>query len=72
MGACKEAGRSLLSLLELLLCVAVKNKRLRDELEAVLIAAMPTANSAKPKLLKERMPAQVIKLLYDIYLHNKA
>jgi len=51
---------------------AVKSKRLRDELEAVLIAAMPTANSAKPKLLKEKMPAQVIKLLHEIYGHNKA
>lgn len=50
---------------------AVKNKKLRDEVEAILIAAMPTANSAKPKLLKEKMPAQVIKLLHEIYGHNK-
>ena len=28
-------------------------------LEAILIAAMPTANSAKPKLNKERLPKEV-------------
>jgi len=50
---------------------AVKNKKLRDELEAILIAAMPTANSAKPKLPKEKMPAQVIELLHEIYAHSK-
>lgn len=45
---------------------AVRNKNLRNELEAILIAAMPTANSAKPKLPKEKMPAGVIKLLHKI------
>jgi hypothetical protein len=42
---------------------AVANPKHRDELEGVLIAAMPTANSAKPKLQRERMPPEVRELL---------
>ena len=41
---------------------AVADERGRDELEAILIAAMPTANSAKPKLTKMRFPNEVSKL----------
>jgi len=50
---------------------AVEDKKKRNELEAILIAAMPTANSARPKLPKEKMPVEVIKLLREIYGHNK-
>ena len=42
---------------------AVPDKRGRDELEGILIAAMPTANSAKPKLNKERLPKEVANLM---------
>jgi hypothetical protein len=51
---------------------AVEDKKQRDELEAILIAAMPTANSARPKLQKEKMPNEVAQLLHEIYAHNKA
>lgn len=37
-----------------------------SEIEAILIAAMPTANSAKPKLAKEKFPLTVTKLLRKI------
>ena len=46
---------------------AVDNPRHRDELEGILIAAMPTANSTKPRLLRERMPRDVRDLLRKIY-----
>jgi hypothetical protein len=39
-----------------------------NELEGILIAAMPTANSAKPKLQRERMPKEVRDLLKQINL----
>jgi hypothetical protein len=42
---------------------AVDDGKARDELEAILIAAMPTANSAKPKLNKERLPREVANLM---------
>jgi len=42
---------------------AVPNRKHRDELEGVLIAAMPTANSAKPKVRREHMPREVRNLL---------
>jgi hypothetical protein len=42
---------------------AVPDKKGRDELEGILIAAMPTANSSKPKLKKERLPKEVISLM---------
>jgi hypothetical protein len=51
---------------------AVEDKNQRDELEAILIAAMPTANSAKPRLPKEKMPREVLELLHEIYAHGKA
>jgi len=51
---------------------AVEDKEQRDELEAILIAAMPTANSAEPKLPKEIMPGKVRELLHEIYAHGKA
>jgi hypothetical protein len=42
---------------------AVPDKYERQELEAILIAAMPTANSAKPKLNKIRTPPQIRQLM---------
>jgi hypothetical protein len=45
---------------------AVADPKHRNELEGILIAAMPTANSAKPRLKKERMPKGVRGLLAKI------
>jgi hypothetical protein len=43
---------------------AVPDKKGRDELEGILIAAMPTANGAKPKFgAKERLPKPVGSLM---------
>src|SRR5438874_12235062 len=47
-------------------CSAKARDKLHDELEAILIAAMPTANSAKPKLNKMRMPPSVVVLMKKI------
>jgi hypothetical protein len=45
---------------------AVPDQKGRDELEGILIAAMPTVNSSEPKLIKMRFPPKVIKLLKKI------
>lgn len=45
---------------------AVTDAKGRDELEAILIAAMPTANSSKPKLNKLRIPPEVGTLMRQI------
>ena len=45
---------------------AISDIRGCKELEAILIAAMPTANSAKPKLNKERMPREVVAFMKRI------
>jgi predicted GIY-YIG superfamily endonuclease len=45
---------------------AVADQKHRDELEGILIAAMPTANSAKPKLKREKMGRAVRTLLRKI------
>lgn len=37
----------------------------RNEIEAILIAAMPTVNSAKPRLKRHRLPLAVQKMLRD-------
>lgn len=43
---------------------AVPDKKGRDELEGILIAAMPTANGAKPRFgAKERLPKPVSALM---------
>ena len=42
---------------------AVPNAKHRNELEGILIAAMPTANSSKPRLNKERLPKEVGSLM---------
>ena len=47
---------------------AVLNASHRDELEGILNAAMPTANSARPKLQRERMLKEVRDLLKKINL----
>jgi hypothetical protein len=38
----------------------------RDEVEAILIAAMPTANSSRPKFQRKKIDRQIAKLLNDI------
>jgi len=42
---------------------AVDDKNDRGEIEGILIAAMPTANSASPKLPKEQLPKMICDLL---------
>lgn len=49
---------------------AVRNKADMDALEAILIAAMPTANSAQPKLTKERLPKDVTDLMRKLRRHD--
>jgi hypothetical protein len=44
----------------------VANVTIRSQLEGVLIAAMPTANGAKPKIRKAQLPLDVRK-----YLHKR-
>jgi len=45
---------------------AITDRHGCDVLEAILIAAMPTANSAEPKLNKETLPREVIALMRNI------
>jgi hypothetical protein len=49
---------------------AVRDKLKRDELEAILIAAMPTVNSSKPKLNKMKLPREVSELVKQLR-HSK-
>ena len=42
---------------------AVNDEAGRDELEGILIAAMPTVNSAEPRLNKMRLPKEVADLM---------
>jgi len=44
----------------------IEDPKLRSAVEGILIAAMPTANGANPKLPKERMPKEVRKLLREL------
>jgi hypothetical protein len=44
----------------------ISNRGYRDQVEAILISAMPTANGAKPKLVRRKLPKDVIKLLREI------
>ena len=44
----------------------INDPKLRTAVEGILIAAMPTANSANPKLPKERMPQPVRDLLREM------
>jgi hypothetical protein len=38
----------------------------RDELEGILIAAMPTANSSRPRLPRERLDPRITAMLRDL------
>lgn len=49
---------------------AVRSRADMDALEAILIAAIPTANSAKPKLTRERLPKDVADLMRMLRRHN--
>jgi hypothetical protein len=42
----------------------VKDSTLRGQLEGVLIAAMRTANGAKPRIKEEKLPADVRRMVY--------
>lgn len=44
----------------------VPNAKHRDEVEGILIASMPTANSAAPKIKRIHLPKNVIKLMRDM------
>ena len=48
----------------------VRDVRKRNQIEAVLIAAMPTANGAKPRLKKASVPALVSRMTRQIYQHQ--
>ena len=63
----KEANGRYFHLWNFFSAFAVDNPKRRDELEGILIAAMPTANSARPRLPKEKMPTEVGGLLREIY-----
>lgn len=45
---------------------AIDDPKQRSEIEGILIAAMPTANSARPRLKRQKMPKQVSELLRRI------
>jgi hypothetical protein len=45
---------------------AVPDQSGRGELEGILIAAMPTVNSSRPKLIKMKFPPEVVKLVKKI------
>jgi hypothetical protein len=44
---------------------AIEDVAIRNQLEGVLIAAMPTANGAKPRIKKAQLPSDVRKLLHN-------
>jgi hypothetical protein len=44
----------------------IHDPKLRDEVEGILIAAMPTANSAKPKLKRAKYPLVVSQMVRRI------
>lgn len=48
----------------------IKSPPLRNQIEGVLIASMPTANGAKPKLKRAKLPDMVSKMSRDIYEHQ--
>ena len=45
---------------------AISDPSGRNDLEAILIAAMPTANSAKPKLNRMKLPPPVATLMREM------
>ena len=48
----------------------IRNPKMRDEIEGILIAAMPTANSAKPKLQRAKFPLEVSRMVRTIRHHQ--
>jgi hypothetical protein len=46
---------------------AIADKTHRDEIEGILIASMPTANGAKPRLKRQAIPREVCMLLREMY-----
>ena len=48
----------------------IKEPHLRNQIEGVLIAAMPTANGAKPRLKRAKIPDLVSRMSRDIYQHQ--
>ena len=44
----------------------IEDKATRDEIEGILIAAMPTANGVQPKLRKEKFPKSVREMMRQI------
>lgn len=42
----------------------------RSQIEAILIAAMPTANSAKPNLDRQKIPVLVRKMMRELRQHR--
>ncbi len=44
----------------------VENPHHRNQIESILIAAMPTANSAKPRIKKESLPTGVRAMIHEI------
>ena len=44
----------------------IADKSRREEVEGILIAAMPTANSSQPEIETQRLPPEVIKLIRAI------
>jgi hypothetical protein len=43
-----------------------EDKDMRNRIEAILIAAMPTSNSAKPRLDRDPYPKEVIRMMRDV------
>jgi hypothetical protein len=50
----------------------VHNPQHRDEVEGILIASMPTANSASPKIKRIPLPPNVVKMMKGIRRKNAA
>jgi hypothetical protein len=48
----------------------IREPKMRDEIEGILIAAMPTANSAKPKLKRAKFPLVVSQMVRRIRKHE--
>ena len=44
----------------------IEDPKQRDEVEGILIAAMPTANSAEPRLSREDLPIEITKMIREI------
>jgi hypothetical protein len=44
----------------------VKDPDIRTEIEGILIASMPTANSARPKIKRESLPPSVRRMIREI------